>query len=250
MDQATIARFSIPASCSSVRTSRAETPALEVVGEETDEVLLQALGRGSREALSVLFRRHATQVWSIGRRILRDPGEAEDLVQDVFLYVLGEANLYDDERGSARSWLIQVAYTQAFQRRRKLRYHGFYDLGHRESPPQWAEPTEDKYAAYDDTVEALFGRNGWRKILRSLTEEQRETLRLYFFEGCTFAEIAERLGQSYANVRNHHYRALEKVRKHLAGSVVNGVTRSVSSCGCMQQGTACVSTLVKRATRS
>jgi RNA polymerase sigma factor (sigma-70 family) len=70
-------------------------------------------------------------------------------------------------------------------------------------------------AEYDQTVEGLFGRNGWRKILETLTGEQRETLRLHFFEGYTFGEIAEKLGQSYANVRHHYYRGLEKLRKHL-----------------------------------
>ncbi len=64
-------------------------------------------------------------------------------------------------------------------------------------------------------------RNGWKKIVEDLTEDQWETLRLYFFEGYTFAEIAEKLGQSYANVRNHHYRGLEKLRKHLAENAPN-----------------------------
>jgi RNA polymerase sigma-70 factor (ECF subfamily) len=76
-------------------------------------------------------------------------------------------------------------------------------------------------AHYDHTVEGLFGRNGWRKIVEDLTEDQRETLRLHFFEGYTFTEIAEKLGQSFANVRNHHYRGLEKLRKHLAGDELN-----------------------------
>jgi RNA polymerase sigma-70 factor (ECF subfamily) len=65
-------------------------------------------------------------------------------------------------------------------------------------------------------VEGLFGRNGWKKVVEELTGDQRETLRLHFFEGFTFTEIAEKLGQSYANVRNHHYRGLEKLRRHLA----------------------------------
>jgi len=65
-------------------------------------------------------------------------------------------------------------------------------------------------------VEGLFGQNGWRQAIEALSEEQRETLRLHFFEGYTFAEIADKLGQSYANIRNHHYRGLEKLRKHLA----------------------------------
>jgi RNA polymerase sigma-70 factor (ECF subfamily) len=74
----------------------------------------------------------------------------------------------------------------------------------------WSDPH------YDQTVEGLFGRNGWKKVVEELTGDQRETLRLHFFEGFTFTEIAEKLGQSYANVRNHHYRGLEKLRRHLA----------------------------------
>jgi RNA polymerase sigma-70 factor (ECF subfamily) len=54
-----------------------------------------------------------------------------------------------------------------------------------------------------------------------LSEEQRETLRLHFFEGFTFEEIAEKLGQSYSNVRNHHYRGLEKFRKYLSEGALN-----------------------------
>ncbi len=84
-----------------------------------------------------------------------------------------------------------------------------------------AEPSTDSFVDYDQTVEGLFGRNGWKRIAEDLTEDQRETLRLHFFEGYTFAEIAKKLGQSFANVRNHHYRGLEKLRKHLAGNELN-----------------------------
>ena len=78
-----------------------------------------------------------------------------------------------------------------------------------------------KRQEYDRTVEGLFGRNGWKKVVEDLTDDQRETFRLHFFEGHTFTEIAEKLGQSYANVRNHHYRGLEKLRRHLAESELN-----------------------------
>ena len=81
--------------------------------------------------------------------------------------------------------------------------------------------TNCKGADYDHTVEGLFGRNGWKKIVEDLTQDQRETFRLHFFEGYTFTEIAERLGQSYANVRNHHYRGLEKLRRHLTEDQLN-----------------------------
>jgi RNA polymerase sigma factor (sigma-70 family) len=82
--------------------------------------------------------------------------------------------------------------------------------------PDESDQATNKGADYDHTVEGLFGRNGWKKIVEDLTQDQRETFRLHFFEGYTFIEIAEKLGQSYANVRNHHYRGLEKLRRHLA----------------------------------
>jgi len=194
-------------------------PAVSDCQEEPDEVLLRLVADGSEEALSFLFRRHARQVFSISRRILRDRAEAEDVVQDVFLYVYRKADLYDAAKGTARSWLIQVAYTQALQRQRRLTWHGFYDISSRDDATK--VDTKGNCALYDQTVEGLFGRNGWRQIVESLTEEQRETLRLHFFEGYTFAEIAEKLGQSYFNIRNHHYRGLEKVRRYLAENPLN-----------------------------
>jgi RNA polymerase sigma-70 factor (ECF subfamily) len=179
------------------------------------QTLLERIARGDSQALSDLFRRYGRLVHSVGRRILRDGEEAEDLVQEVFLYIHRKSSLFDSAKSSARSWIFQIAYTQAFLRRRHLKSHGFYASGiaDRSLDP---DPRTRSGAEYDQTVEGLFGKNGWRKILDALTREQRETLRLHFFEGYTLAEIAEKLGQSYANIRNHHYRGLEKLRKHLA----------------------------------
>ena len=186
----------------------------------SDEALIALIKRGEREALSLLFRRYARLVRSVGRRILRNVSEADDLVQDVFLYLHRKNGLFDPSKGSARSWIFQIAYTQAFLRRRELKSRGFCASGIADNLPV-SEPQTISGADYDHTVEGLFGRNGWRKIVDALTEEQRETLRLHFFEGYTFAEIAEKLGQSYANVRNHHYRGLEKFRKQLGEDELN-----------------------------
>lgn len=101
-----------------------------------------------------------------------------------------------------------------------MKSHGFYLSGSTDKQTE-CHQTSDNGAHYDHTVEGLFGRNGWRAIVEGLTEGQRETLRLHFFEGYTFTEIAEKLGQSFANIRNHHYRALEKLRKHLADNELN-----------------------------
>ncbi|HMI50611.1 MAG TPA: sigma-70 family RNA polymerase sigma factor [Candidatus Saccharimonadales bacterium] len=175
---------------------------------------------GDRDALALLFRRYARMVRNIGDRILRDKDEADDLVQEVFLYIHRKSALFDSLKGSARSWIVQVAYTQALLRRRKLKSQGHYLSGIADRSPELESP-RNSGADYDQTVEGLFGKNGWRNVLDALTDEQRETLRLHFFEGYSFAEIAEKLGQSYANVRHHHYRGLQRLRAHLTECELN-----------------------------
>jgi RNA polymerase sigma-70 factor, ECF subfamily len=175
---------------------------------------------GDRDALSFLFRRYAHLVRNVGRRVIQDKTEAEDLVQEVFLYLHRKSSLFDSSKGSASSWIVQVAYTQALLRRRRLKSQGFYLSGITDKRDE-CNQSADKGADYDRTVEGLFGRNGWKKIAEDLTPDQRETFWLHFFEGYTFTEIAEQLGQSYANVRNHHYRGLEKLRRHLAENELN-----------------------------
>ena len=175
---------------------------------------------GDRDALALLFRRYAHLVRNVGQRVLRDKAEADDLVQEAFLYIHRKSSLFNSSKGSASSWIIQVAYTQALLRRRRLKGQGFYLSGITDKADE-SSHTNDKGADYDSTVEGLFGRNGWKEIVEDLTPDQRETFRLHFFEGYTFTEIAEKLGQSYANVRNHHYRGLEKLRSHVTEHKLN-----------------------------
>lgn len=87
--------------------------------------------------------------------------------------------------------------------------------------PTESDPAHPKGSHYELTVEGFFGRVGWKNVWDSLTECQQETLRLHFYEGCTFPEIADRLGQSYVNIRHHYYRGLEKLRKHANANGVN-----------------------------
>jgi RNA polymerase sigma-70 factor (ECF subfamily) len=209
-----LVRFLPNAAPSKGDTTVVERPCAES-SELTDEALLATLGIGDDESLRVLFRRYARLVRNLGHKILRDASEADDLLQDVFLYIYRRNSLFDIAKGSARSWIIQVAYTQALIRRRRLKSIGFYSSDIRDGSFA-AEPRTNKGTDYDYTVEGLFGRNLWKKIVEDLTEDQRETFRLHFFEGYTFAEIADKLGQSYSNIRNHHYRGLEKLRKYLA----------------------------------
>ena len=221
MSSSFTARFlSLPVSPDRVTNSSVTTRAPASSTQPPDEALLAMVPAGGEDALGVLFRRYARLVRAVGQRMLRDSVEADDLVQEVFLYIHRRSELFDRSKGSARSWIFQVAYTQAFMRRRQLSAHGFYASVITDNVAEDSHHSAQG-AHYDNTVEGFFGRNGWKKVWDSLTECQRETLRLHFYEGCTFTEIAERLGQSYVNIRHHYYRGLEKLRKHADDNNLN-----------------------------
>jgi RNA polymerase sigma-70 factor, ECF subfamily len=189
--------------------------------ECSDEALLSRISRQDREALATLFRRHYRLVQGIGRRILRDDIEAEDLAQEVFLHVARKSYLYDGSKSSARSWIIQVTYFQALERKGYLTERHYYtalDLEGNDTE-ELATPI---IAEYDHSGEAVFGRRRWQRIREMLTEDQWETIRLHFFEGCTFAEIGERRNQPVGNVRNHFYRGLARMRKYVFRSELQG----------------------------
>lgn len=220
MDFATTARFlavSLP------ETETADSLGSTQAGSATDPfdgTLLSRITAGDNEALGFLFQRYARVVRSIGRRILRDDAEAEDLVQDLFLFIQRKCAIFDPSKSSASSWIVQMAYQRAIERRRYLTTRHFYR--HEEIQTSASGVVGMPTVENDYSPEAVFGRNGLDKVLDALSEDQRETLRLHFFEGYTLTEIGAKLGQPLGNVRHHYYRALDKLRKQMFGRKVPG----------------------------
>lgn len=196
-------------------------PAAGSPEELTDDALIARICKEDQEALGLLFRRYCRLVWSVGQRILRNKEEADDLLQNVFLSVRRRAATFDPSKGTVRSFLVHITYQRAISHRRYLSCRQFY----RSSEPE--TETADRILAqdgpgYDESLEAYFGRERWQRALAELSEEQRETLRLYFFEGYSFEEIAAQTGHAHGNVRHYYYRALEKLRGHLPGDTAPG----------------------------
>jgi RNA polymerase sigma-70 factor, ECF subfamily len=186
--------------------------ALASTQEVSDEVLITRLCAGDQEALAALFERYVRLTRSVATRILRDTAEAEDLVQDLFLFIQRKCGIFDSSKSTARSWIVQMAYHRAMDRRRHLKSRQFYAQPIQANGVQVVgKPTTES----DYSAEAILGRNGLEKIVNALSADQRETLRLHFFEGYTLAEVSEKLAQPLGNVRHHYYRALDKLRKQM-----------------------------------
>ncbi len=124
--------------------------------------------------------------------------------------------MFDQSKGSARSWIVQMTYHRAIDRRRYLQSRHFYTCTDVNSVNEILPNTGIEATRYEQTCEAILGRSLAEQIFSSLSENQRETIRLFFFEGYTMDEIAQKLGQSVGNVRNHYYRALDRMRELLA----------------------------------
>jgi len=175
----------------------------------SDEELMARVRSADAEALGLLFDRYARLVRTVAVRILLDPGEAEDSLQDTFLYIHRKASLFDPLKGPAKAWIVQVAAHRAQDKRSWLMRRGFY------------AGTETEYLA--DTIagatdlEREIGGGIDRAILElafaELPAEQQRTIEMYYFEGLELREIADKLNCPLGNVRHYYYRGLEKLRK-------------------------------------
>src|ERR1700733_7983417 len=94
--------------------------------EPTDEMLLARVKAEDQDALGRLFERYARLIRSVAARILSDVTEAEDLVQDLFLFIRRKAGIFDRSKSTARSWILQMAYHRAIERRRYLASRLYY----------------------------------------------------------------------------------------------------------------------------
>ncbi len=206
-------------SCRMENQSLVPEPAASVFGVSivrmpnlSDEDVMERLRKGDPEALPVLFDRFYRLVLRIASRILRDPGEAEDVMQEVFLEIFNRVAQFDPAKGSAKTWILQYAYHRSLSRRQYLALRNFYDRR------QVGERQFSESCALDLSWRGLTVQE-WRRVIKqglaTLNEKQRKTLELACFQGLFLSEIAESTKESLPNVRHYYYRGLEGLRKFL-----------------------------------
>src|SRR5207247_8493286 len=164
-----------------------------------DAVLMAQLQKGNLQALELLYDRYCGVILGVGSRLLRDAAEAEDLVQEVFLYLFRKSHVYSISKSSVASWLIQVAYARAFDRRKWLRRRG-RELQQSYEGTILAEPAAPGPNP-EELAELSALRSYLMRVFESLTERQRETIQLYFFEGYSLLEISQKMGDSFPSIR-------------------------------------------------
>lgn len=176
---------------------------------QTDAELSRALLRGETTALARLYDRYADVVYGLALRRLRNPEEAEDLTQDVFLS-LYQKNQYDPARGSLLSFLTTVTHSRALDRLRS-RGSKFRFLNRWNRSAAFEHPTLNPIQAAVSDEEAA----AVRQALTQLSDNERQILEIAYYEGVTQAEIAQRLNLPLGTVKTRSRQGLKKLRRAL-----------------------------------
>jgi len=190
--------------------SQAERMSFAALSLVDDLAIMEQLKAGNGDALAVLYDRYYNAVLGVGLRILRDRGEAEDILQNIFLEVSEKVGQFDPARGTVLVWLMQYAYTRSINRRNYLLVRSFYA---NVAMGDLSESEQGALRLYSEAPQECV--RFVREALALLNENQRRTIEMVHFEGLNLKDVAERTAQSFSNVRHHYYRGMAKLKEHL-----------------------------------
>ena len=158
----------------------------------------------------MVYDRAAPAVLGTVRRILRNPAQSEEVMQEVLLEVWRTAARFDPAAGSAAAWISMLAHRRAVDRVRSEQR-----AAQREVRSATAEVGYDQVA---EEVEASLDRERVRRCLDGLTELQRESLTLAYYGGYSYREVAQLLDVAVGTVKTRMRDGLIRLRDCLGVS--------------------------------
>ena len=179
-----------------------------------DQDLTTYIGRvaeGDQVAFASLYDVLAPTVYGVVRRVLRDPSQAEEVTQEIFVEIWKQAARYDAGRAGVRTWAVTIAHRRAVDRVRS-------EQSHRDRhTTAGAASLEVQATPEDDAIEAE-DRTRARAAMATLPDAQREALELAYYEGLTHVQIAEHLGIALGTVKTRIRDGLIRMRTTMGGA--------------------------------
>lgn len=183
-----------------------------------DIALLEKISRRDSSALSELYDRHSTLLFSIIMRILNEKVESEDILQEVFINIWERAEMYDQRIGNPIAWLCRIARNRAVDR---LRSKNYRSRAKESDIENFHEMFAADYSTNPEQRAILSGQQEEILIaLTSLPNEQKELIEFAYFRGYTQSELAEYfkipLGTVKTRIRTAMSILRQKLRHHFA----------------------------------
>ena len=184
------------------------------LSEARDRDLLERLRGGDEDAFRGLFGRYAPSAKALALRVVRQAHLAEEIVQEAFMAVWRNPEGYDATRGSVKSWLMGMVHHRAVDLvRREEAYR-------RRAEDSVYEAREEQADHADEVVQQL-GLPEERRIVRAaldeLPDEQRQVLRMMYFDGLTQSQIADATGLPLGTVKSRTLLGMRRMRTALGG---------------------------------
>lgn len=172
-------------------------------GDELEQAI-GAVARGDQDAFTAVYDQAAAAVLGTVRRVLRDPAQSEEVMQEVLLEVWRTAARFDPSSGSAAAWIMMLAHRRAVDRVRSEQRAAERELRAARASVEYDEVT--------DAVEARLEHERVRRCLAALTDLQRESVTMAYYGGYSYAEVAKLLGVAVGTVKTRMRDGLIRLR--------------------------------------
>lgn len=177
----------------------------------SDVSLVARIAVGDDRALQMVYERYSPLVYGLARRVTASTANAEEITQEVFVYLWQNPDRFDADRGTLRAFLGALAHRRSVDEvRRSTRRTAREDrVG--------GDATNLEVLEIGDDLERSQTADRVRAAVTSLPEQQREAVLLAYFGGCTFRDVAERLGIPEGTAKSRLRLGLSKLAALLEG---------------------------------
>lgn len=185
----------------------------DVAADLSDPIgeLLRRAGRGDQSAFAELYDALSPLVYGVVLKVVRDPSQAEEVAQEVFVELWRLAARFDGTKGSAKTWAATLAHRRAIDR---VRSEQASRVRQDREANQTIRSERDVVAA---EVESSFDQVRVRRALLQLSELQREAVELAYFGGHTYREVAVLLNVAEGTVKSRIRDGMIRLRDELGG---------------------------------